>query len=289
MSRNGADISSDGGLVLLPGETVIYSVGGVRLQASEVCSKAVDGTVYVSHHRVVFKAHKPKDLITFVMPLMCLHDLDLKQPMFGANVFTGKCDALPDGGYEGTSDFKLTFTEGGAIEFAQAVKKAYAHRQPLPASGPAMPAGIPLSAGFAPPSYTPAPYSMGPAPGSYPPPQSGPYPPQQPGTYPPPQPGSYPPPQVGSYPPPQPGAYPPPQAGAYPPPQPAAYPPPQSSPYPPGPGYGYPAPPPSYGQAYDPLGSYPPPPPGEQPPTYADADRLRQAPADAKAQEAMRS
>jgi hypothetical protein len=35
--------------------------------------------------------------MTFELPKANCHELDVKQPMFGANAFVGKVDAMPDG------------------------------------------------------------------------------------------------------------------------------------------------------------------------------------------------
>eukprot|EP00124_Ichthyophonus_hoferi_P001904 Ihof_evm10s113 gene=Ihof_evmTU10s113 len=134
MSKNSADLSANGSLILLPGESLLYSVGNIKFLCTLVHPVTVEGAIYVSSQRIVFVAARPKDLISFVMPLVCLHTMDLQQPLFGANTFTGKVDAMPNGGYMGSADFKLSFTLGGAIEFAQAVKGAYTIR--LPSSGP---------------------------------------------------------------------------------------------------------------------------------------------------------
>lgn len=50
--------------------------------------------------------------------------MQLEQPVFGANYIRGTVAAQPNGNWQGTNEFKLTFKNGGAIEFGQAMLKA---------------------------------------------------------------------------------------------------------------------------------------------------------------------
>lgn len=54
---------------------------------------------------------------------MCLQ-VDIEQPVFGANYIKGKVRAQPNGNWMGEAKFKLTFKHGGAIEFGQSMLKA---------------------------------------------------------------------------------------------------------------------------------------------------------------------
>lgn len=50
--------------------------------------------------------------------------VEIEQPVFGANYIKGKVRAQPNGNWVGEAKFKLTFKSGGAIEFGQAMLKA---------------------------------------------------------------------------------------------------------------------------------------------------------------------
>lgn len=61
---------------------------------------------------------------SFSFPFICLNDVEVEQPLFGANYIKGKVRAQPDGNFVGEAKFKLIFKSGGAIEFAQAMLRA---------------------------------------------------------------------------------------------------------------------------------------------------------------------
>lgn len=50
--------------------------------------------------------------------------VELEQPVFGANYIKGKVRAQPNGNWVGEAKFKLLFKAGGCIEFGQAMLKA---------------------------------------------------------------------------------------------------------------------------------------------------------------------
>lgn len=50
-----------------------------------------------------------------------MRQVELEQPVFGANYIKGKVLAEPNGNWVGSADFKLWFFSGGAIEFGQAM------------------------------------------------------------------------------------------------------------------------------------------------------------------------
>jgi len=52
-----------------------------------------------------------------------LTQVELEQPVFGANYIKGKVRAQPNGNWVGEAKFKLQFNSGGAIEFGQAMLK----------------------------------------------------------------------------------------------------------------------------------------------------------------------
>lgn len=49
--------------------------------------------------------------------------VEIEQPVFGANYIKGIVRAQPNGNWYGEAKFKLTFKKGGAIEFGQAMLK----------------------------------------------------------------------------------------------------------------------------------------------------------------------
>ena len=61
---------------------------------------------------------------------MFLLQVELEQPVFGANFIKGEVKGQPNGGFDtNTVHFKLTFKHGGAIEFGQAMLKVAAMGQ----------------------------------------------------------------------------------------------------------------------------------------------------------------
>jgi len=83
------------------------------------------GRLFLTTHRMIFNNKNFKDpLISFSFPFSTLKDVELEQPMFGANYLKGKVRAQPNGGWVGEAKFKLYFKHGGAIEYGQAMLQA---------------------------------------------------------------------------------------------------------------------------------------------------------------------
>ncbi|KAF5293595.1 hypothetical protein FQA39_LY03080 [Lamprigera yunnana] len=262
-------------------------------QETPVFSGTKRGRIYLTTHRMIFNAKDGKEpMQSFSFPFVTLSDVELEQPVFGANYIKGKVRAQSNGNWIGEAKFKLLFKHGGAIDFGQAMLKA-AHlatrnvnmqsapppymppetqwyAAPPPAYGPSpdgyygwmpptqvFPNQPPSNSVFmtdAPPPYPGINSAYLPPPG-YGAAQGGSYPPQGGGF--PPQQGGYPP-QHGGYPPQQ-GGYPP-QQGGYPPQQ-GGFPPQQGGNYPQQ-GFVQPGYPPQQGFApspgYSQQSSYPP-------------------------------
>lgn len=53
-----------------------------------------------------------------------MREVELEQPVFGANYIKGKVIAQPNGNWEGEAKFKLHFKSGGAIDFGTAMLRA---------------------------------------------------------------------------------------------------------------------------------------------------------------------
>lgn len=62
--------------------------------------------------------------MSFCMPFHCIRDVKLEQPVFGANYLKGIVLAQPGGNWTGDAVFKLTFNQGGCIEFGEALLNA---------------------------------------------------------------------------------------------------------------------------------------------------------------------
>ena len=59
------------------------------------------GRIYLTSHRVVFVNKNQNDVFqSFSMPFMCMRNLDIEQPVFGANYIKGEIKAEPQGDYK---------------------------------------------------------------------------------------------------------------------------------------------------------------------------------------------
>lgn len=84
-----------------------------------------NGSIYLTTHRMIFNAKKFEDQMkSFSFPFICLTDVEVEQPMFGANYIRGKVRAQENGNFIGEAKFKLIFKSGGCIDFAQAMLRA---------------------------------------------------------------------------------------------------------------------------------------------------------------------
>lgn len=83
------------------------------------------GRLYLTTHRVIFNNKDMRDSMqSFSLPFRSMRDVELEQPIFGANYIKGRVVAEPDGNWTGEAKFKMYFTHGGAIEFGQAMLRA---------------------------------------------------------------------------------------------------------------------------------------------------------------------
>lgn len=127
MSLNTAD--SPGGIVLFAGELILLYTDGVQITCEGPCAQGFkglkSGRLYLTTHRMIFFNSNTKDAMrSFSLPFVNVSDLQLKQPLFGANYIQGTVKAEPNGNWSGTCDFKLYFNKGGAIEFGRAMMSA---------------------------------------------------------------------------------------------------------------------------------------------------------------------
>ncbi|XP_033219114.1 WW domain-binding protein 2 isoform X4 [Belonocnema kinseyi] len=163
MSLNTAH--ANGGVLIHSGECILLFCDNVTIefngpeQAEFIGSK--QGRVYLTTHRMIFNAKDQKEKMqSFSFPFVTLSEVELEQPMFGANYIKGKCRAQPNGNWIGECKFKLHFKSGGAIEFGQAMLRAASIAQ---RNGPQLdappPYQSPISNWYAatPPAYQAAP------------------------------------------------------------------------------------------------------------------------------------
>lgn len=85
----------------------------------------LNGNIYLTSHRLIFLGKSAKSpLKSFSFPFGVLSEVDVEQPVFGANFIKGKVRAQQDGNWRGEAKFKIKFTSGGAIDFAQGMLRA---------------------------------------------------------------------------------------------------------------------------------------------------------------------
>lgn len=161
MSLNTAHVAGQGVLIFNTERILIY-YDGVEMAFDMSCNLPhfkgkKHGRVYLTTHRVIFNSKDAKDTLqSFSMPFYTMKELELEQPVFGANYIKGKVKAEQNGNWEGDGKFKMWFNKGGAIEFGQAMlhagKLASRYMPPQP------PAYSPPMAGYyqaPPPAYAP--------------------------------------------------------------------------------------------------------------------------------------
>lgn len=108
--------------ILLFSKNVTIEFSG---QDNPVFKGTKQGNIYLTTHRVIFNSKTFEDAMkSFSFPFICLNDVEVEQPLFGANYIRGKVRAQVDGNFVGEAKFKLIFKAGGAIEFAQAMLRA---------------------------------------------------------------------------------------------------------------------------------------------------------------------
>lgn len=120
---------ANGGVLIYAGERILLYCDGVEMgfEPSSVphFKGNKHGTLYLTTHRVVFTNKSGKDMLqSFSTSFMSMRELELEQPVFGANYIKGKMKAEPGGNWTGDGKFKMWFKSGGAIEFGQALIRA---------------------------------------------------------------------------------------------------------------------------------------------------------------------
>ena len=128
MSLNTAH--ANGGVLIYSGERILIFYDGVEMAFDMECGMPhfkghKKGRVYLTTHRVIFNTKSLKDTLqSFSMPFHSLREVELEQPVFGANYIKGKVQADTNGNWEGRGKFKMWFNNGGAIDFGRAMLQA---------------------------------------------------------------------------------------------------------------------------------------------------------------------
>jgi len=127
MSLNTAHANN--GVLIYSGECILLFCDNVSMEFSgqdrPEFKGSKGGRLYLTTHRMIFNNQNAKDpLQSFSFPFCTMKDVELEQPMFGANYIKGKVRAQPNGGWIGEVKFKLHFKHGGAIEYGQAMLQA---------------------------------------------------------------------------------------------------------------------------------------------------------------------
>ncbi|KRG06529.1 WW domain-binding protein 2 isoform X4 [Drosophila mojavensis] len=127
MSINTAHANN--GVLIHAGEYILLHSDSVSMEFSgqdnDLFRGSKQGRVYLTSHRMIFNSKKPSDVMqSFSAPFVALSDVEIEQPVFGANYIKGKVRAQPNGNYVGEVKFKLYFKSGGAIEYGQALLRA---------------------------------------------------------------------------------------------------------------------------------------------------------------------
>ncbi|KAJ8318213.1 hypothetical protein KUTeg_003304 [Tegillarca granosa] len=126
MSLNTAH--AHGGVVIYNGERILLYCDGVEFAldgAVPAFKGNKKGRIYLTTHRVIFTNKDFKALLqSFSIPFYCMKEVELEQPVFGANYIKGRVVAEEGGNWTGSCKFKLWFNSGGCIEFGQAMLRA---------------------------------------------------------------------------------------------------------------------------------------------------------------------
>lgn len=129
MSINNSHYGTNG-ILLYNGEIILIYYDGVELALKpyvpvDLMKGNKKGRIYLTSHRIVFVNKNQNDLFqSFSMPFMTMRNLDIEQPVFGANNIKGEVMNEPSGKWNGTAKFQLWFNNGGAIEFGQCLINA---------------------------------------------------------------------------------------------------------------------------------------------------------------------
>ncbi|KAJ1130150.1 hypothetical protein NDU88_008506 [Pleurodeles waltl] len=117
--------SEGGGVIVNNSESMLMNYDHVELTFNDMepmpdlFKGTKKGSVFLTPYRVIFVSKGRDALQSFMMPFYLMKDVEIKQPVFGANCIKGTVKAETGGDWEGSATFKLVFSAGGAIEFGQ--------------------------------------------------------------------------------------------------------------------------------------------------------------------------
>ncbi|CAO3651246.1 unnamed protein product [Mucor hiemalis] len=131
MSVNWVMLTQDGAAAVpLPQEKMFFTQPSVKLVMdcnevaggypgnSEAYYESNKGTVILSNQRIIYLAsNTTSHFQNLNIPILNFKNWKLEQPWFGANFVSGVVIPVQGGGLTKAGNLKLTFSEGGAIEF----------------------------------------------------------------------------------------------------------------------------------------------------------------------------
>ncbi|KER21247.1 hypothetical protein T265_10376 [Opisthorchis viverrini] len=154
--------AASGGVVLFYGERLLIFYDGCDIKLGNPLNQKGSGRVYLTSHRVIFTNRSSSaGLQSFSMPFVLMSNVDIKQPVFGANRIVGEVSADVNSGWNGKAEFSLTFNRGGAIEFGRALielgRRACAAKQYFAPPPPYSPQAVGAAQYYdcPPPAYAP--------------------------------------------------------------------------------------------------------------------------------------
>uniref|UniRef100_U5EYZ4 Putative wbp2like protein n=1 Tax=Corethrella appendiculata TaxID=1370023 RepID=U5EYZ4_9DIPT len=166
MSLNTAHANN--GVLIHAGECILIFSDHVTMEFSgqdnSVFKGSKVGRVYLTTHRMIFNNKNTNDALqSFSFPFISISDVELEQPVFGANYIKGKVRAQENGNWNGEVKFKILFKRGGAIEYGQAMLRAASMAQRNAGNSPPPPYIPPTGSWYAapPPAYTTNPQAYG--------------------------------------------------------------------------------------------------------------------------------
>jgi hypothetical protein len=128
MSYNTAHTPDGRGVLIYNGEIIYLYIRKVNLSFDNDThpdfKSTKQGNLYLTSHRIIFINSGTGNFRSISMPFNCLRNIKLEQPLFGANYLRGVLLAQPNGNWNGEANWKLTFNQGGAIDFGEALLKA---------------------------------------------------------------------------------------------------------------------------------------------------------------------
>ncbi|KAI7892135.1 uncharacterized protein EV154DRAFT_505735 [Mucor mucedo] len=134
MSLNWVMLTQDGTApVPLPQEKIFFTQSHVKMVLdcnetgypgnSEGYYESDKGTVILSNQRIIYLAQNPTpEFKNLNVPVLNFKNWKLEQPWFGANFVAGVVIPVHGGGLTKAGNLKITFSEGGAIEFTNILR-----------------------------------------------------------------------------------------------------------------------------------------------------------------------